>query len=391
MEGLTFYFTRLVNHRTRKGAFYEAKMSTEQNRNLKMRRASLLQLFLRLHFVFALMDVASSKQDAPSRTVSHGIRSSQPNRMAMDHSLEATTAAKTTMSPRQIASKSSLHMLNSLPRGGSTALKENLDAYHLQQQLYLQSRSLQLRQALIQRGITELQHSEPGQVAQNVDWDCALATADHPKSCLFSFDAEEGCKVIAPIETEQWITLSALNRLRRNDPTKVEPLWHSQYNILQTWFHPNKSPYSLYTHLSPVGTFLSCLLDAPLFLGATMILACTFLFLATFPIWEWLIKELLTSRILWINWHQWARFIHAALPLKLLLGQLAWKGIASIFGQMYGNIRANLVEIECQLLEKATPLTIVEGTNKIGQEDDDLDDIQDSDEEEPEENDDEDL
>lgn len=120
-----------------------------------------------------------------------------------------------------------------------------------------------------------------------------------------------------------------------------------------------------------------------------MMLAFTFVFLATFPIWEWLIKELLTSRILWMNWHQWARFIHAALPLKLLLGQLAWKGIANVFGEIYGKVRAYLVEIECQLLEQAIPLTIVEGKGETEQEDedDDLDDTEDDDEEESEEDD----
>lgn len=354
-----------------------------------MRHGSFLQVFLRSYFLLSLLDVTTAKQDASMKSRfminrPHGSRSNENRRL--DCLRESVTT--TTTSSQTLASTTSLEWLNSMPRGGSTTSKENIDAYYLQQQLYLQSRSLQLRQALIQRGLTELQHSESGQVAQNIDWDCALATSSSPKSCLFSFDAEEGCKVIAPIDTEQWITLSALNRLRRNDPTKVEPLWHSQYNILQTWFHPNKSPYSLYTHLSPLGTLLSCLLDAPLLLGAAMMVAFTFVFLATFPLWEWLIKELLTSHILWNNWHQWGRFVHAALPLKLLLGQLAWKGIASVFGQIYGQVRANLVEIECQLLEKAIPLTIVEGmSGQAGEEDDEDIDIGDSESEETEDDD----
>ncbi|GAX23779.1 hypothetical protein FisN_12Hh357 [Fistulifera solaris] len=361
----------------------ERQSPIKQYENSKMRRGSLLHVFFQLHLIFALVDFVNAKADAPRRTFQHRI-----------HISRSSEATATRVSSRQSVSKSSLNILFSLPRGGSTATKDNLDAYYLQQQLYLQSRSLQLRQALIQRGILEFQHSESSQVAQNVDWDCALATAENPKSCLFSFDAEEGCKVIAPIDTQQWITLSALNRLRRNDPTKVEPLWHSQYNILQTWFHPNKSPYSLYTHLSPVGTFLSCLLDAPLLLGATIILACTFLFLATFPFWEWLIKRILTSHIMWINYHQWARFTRAALPLKLLLGQMAWKGLANVFGQIYGKIRTYLVEIECQQLEQAIPLTIVEGTSGGAdadeEDDDDEFDGNDSDEDDAASDDDED-
>ena len=251
-------------------------------------------------------------------------------------------------------------------RGGSTKKKEDLHAYRLQQQLYLQSRSLQIRQALIQRGFTELQHSETEQTAQkSVDWDCALTTRQSPKSCLYSFDAEVGSKVIAPMDTEQWITLSALNRLRRNDPTKVEPLWHSQYHILKTWFHPNKSPYSLYTHLTPVGTFLSCLLDAPFLLGACMLLLGVGSFLLTFPFWEGLLKVFLMSKPLWMNWHQWGRFVHAALPLKLLLGQLAFKGLVHVFSHhVYRRVRDRLVEWECQILESCVPLTILEDSNE---------------------------
>lgn len=274
-------------------------------------------------------------------------------------------------------------------RGGSTKAPPQqhqqdpaLHAYRLQQQLYLQSRSLQLRQALIQRGLTELQHSESEQqVAQTIDWDCALATADEPKSCLYSFDAQEGSKVICPINTNQWITLAALNRLRRNDPTKVEPLWHSQYRILDGWFH-SSSAYSLYTHLSPIGTLLACLLDAPLLLGSTMVAVVAMFALVTLPVWEGLVKVFLTSPLLWNQWHQWGRFLHAALPLKLLLGQMAWKAVASFFGMVYGKIRERLVEWECQLLENCTPLTIlpVGGSYDSGYESAEEDEFEDAEE-----------
>ena len=150
----------------------------------------------------------------------------------------------------------SIHPLVLALRGGSTkassstnvADAEALRAYRWQQQLYLQSRSMQLRQALLARGLDGLHHSpealEEAKKHVPVDWDCALATRQHPKSCLYSFDAEPGTKVVAPRDTTQWISLSALNRLRRNDPTKVEPLWHSQYSILATWLNP-ESQYSM--------------------------------------------------------------------------------------------------------------------------------------------------
>ena len=250
-------------------------------------------------------------------------------------------------------------------RGGSTrAAKDDVHAYRLQQQLYLQSRSLQLRQALIQRGLSALQHQVSDETtAQISDWDCAVATREHPKSCLYSFDAEPGSKVVAPIDTNQWITLSALNRLRRTDPTKVEPLWHSQYAILKTWFHPD-SPFSLYTHLNPIGTLLAFLLDAPILLAAAMLLTAATGFLVTLPVWEKFLQMFLTHPLLWLQWPQWGRFVHAALPVKLLLGQMAWKVLAMFFGNLYGRVRDALIEWECQIWEDCIPLTILEDTEE---------------------------
>jgi hypothetical protein len=246
-----------------------------------------------------------------------------------------------------------------LLRGGSTrtSTRDDVQAYRLQQQLLLEARSLTLRQALLHRGLDAL-GSNTGKQAKLVDWDCALSTAQNRKSCLYSFDAEEGSKVIAPIDTDQWITLGALNRLRRQDPSKVEPLWHSQYAILSAWLHPN-SQYSLYTHLSPTGTALSLLLDRPLLLAFAVLGSIILAFLLTFPIWESLLQTFLTSSFLWTNWPQWGRFVHAALPLKLLLGQLAWKFVADAFGRVYGQIRDYLVEWECQMWQDCIPLTIL--------------------------------
>jgi hypothetical protein len=260
-----------------------------------------------------------------------------------------------------------------------------LQAYRLQQQLYLQSRSLQLRQALISRGLTALQHGavEEGTVSRHVDWDCAMATPGHSKSCLYSFDAEMGSKVVAPIGTDQWITLSALNRLRRTDPTKVEPLWHSQYSILKTWLHPSDK-YSLYNYLTPAGTILSYVLDSPYVLAACMVLTGLVGLLATLPFWEAVIQTVLTHPFIWIQWPQWGRFVHAALPLKLLLGQLAYRGMADVFGKIHGTVRDQLIEMECQMWEDCIPLTILEGTRyaaaAAAARDDSSDDEEDEDE-----------
>ena len=273
-------------------------------------------------------------------------------------------------------------------RGGSTTASESPDVeaeqqYRIQQQLLLQSRSVMLRQALIDRGLEALQFTASDtEVAKPTDWDCAKATGDSPKSCLYSFDAQLGSKVIAPRDTTQWITLTALNRLRRTDPSKVEPLWHSKYSILQAWFNPN-SPHSLYTYLSPRAALLSFVLDAPMVLGAALAFTLLTIFLLTFPLWETILTGFLTSSFLWMQWPNWGRFVHAAFPLKLLLGQMAWKFVASALGRLHGKVRTELVEMECQLWEECIPRTLIEDDEEeeesldemeADEEDDEMDD-----------------
>mmetsp|Transcript_5869 Transcript_5869/g.12361 ORF Transcript_5869/g.12361 Transcript_5869/m.12361 type:complete len:345 (-) Transcript_5869:147-1181(-) len=282
-------------------------------------------------------------------------------------------------------------------RGGSTTVApadsdaEATRQYRVQQQLLLQSRSVALRQALIARGLDALQFTTTEtEQAKPTDWDCAMASAESPKSCLYSFDAELGRKVVAPRGTDQWITLTALNRLRRTDPSKVEPLWHSQYAILQAWFHPT-SPHSLYTYLSPRAALLSFILDVPMALGVALAVTMSFLFLLTFPIWETLLTTFLTSSVLWLQWPNWARFVHAAFPLKLLLGQMAWKAIASALGKLHGRVRNELIEMECQLWEECMPRTIIEGNEEESDEEEDLEEDLDEDIDEDEYSDEEDL
>ena len=87
----------------------------------------------------------------------------------------------------------------------------------------------------------------------------------------------------------------------------------------------------------------------------------TTVFLVTLPFWESLLTTFLTSSMLWLQWPNWGRFLHAALPFKLLLGQMAWKFVAFLLGKAYGDLRQRLVELECQMWEDCMPLTILEG------------------------------
>jgi hypothetical protein len=286
-------------------------------------------------------------------------------------------------------------------------------AYRIQQQLYLQSRSLQLRQALIGRGLTELSHGgsttaavkagsggtgSPTHVPKTVvDWECAQSTVEYPKSCLYSLDAEYGQKVICPMVVEhhdnnnmdknnnnnnnnnnnavtaatqhsskkkqyEWITISALNRLYRIDPNKVESLWYHQYSILNTWFS-TRHFYSLYSYMNWYGSIITTALNLqPTWLLSVVILVCglstgTLLF---FPLLESFITFTVTSSTLWSTWPTWSRFVHAALPLQLLMGQLLMGAVGQLVQMVTTTVRTILIEEECRLLQLCVPLTIVE-------------------------------
>lgn len=242
-------------------------------------------------------------------------------------------------------------------RGGSST--KELRDYRIQQHMYLQSRSLQLRQELIERGLVELHHSETAaNLPKKTDWDCVLSTDDSPKECLYTLVPETNTKLLAPLNTTKYISIVALNRLRRQDPTKIEPLWNSQYKIIESWFHP-KSKYSLYeyTGVSPTTFFL----DHPTVMAGLMALSLLSGLLIFRPVVEWTIAKLLTSRFLWDLWPHWGRYIvHANLPLQLYFGQqiLAYGLMGA--NRVFQSIRRTLVEIECQRLYDCIPLTVVE-------------------------------
>lgn len=251
-----------------------------------------------------------------------------------------------------------------LLRGGSTKAPTSPSKYQMEQILLLQSRSTKLRQALTERGLLQDYATlDAPTTPQPVDWDCALATEEYPKPCLYSFDAEPNTKVVAPLGSTQWISLASLNRLRRTDPTKVEPMWHNQYAIFASWFrNGSKSPFSMYAHVPWQGLVLTLLLDNPLVLKAAVLAVLTLVLMITRPIWESMLTLLLTSQFLWKRWPNWARFVHAALPLKILLGQMSWKGLTIVFSKLQGIATEYLIQIECRIWEDAIPLTVLEGS-----------------------------
>lgn len=139
-------------------------------------------------------------------------------------------------------------------------------------------------------------------------------------------------------------------------------MWHSQYAVLKSWFGDD-SAFSVLQHSGPRGLILSLLLDQRIVLRALLSIAFMLAAIVFLPLLDFFVNRTLVSSILWMNWPQWARIVHAALPLKLLLTQMAWKFMAKMFGKVEQRVKDTLVEMECATLEESTPLTVGPGSD----------------------------
>lgn len=119
------------------------------------------------------------------------------------------------------------------------------------------------------------------------------------------------------------------------------------------------------------------LLDSGKGLGLRLLLALAVMstLIMSLPLLEIGAGRLLTCSTLWMKWMSWGKFVHAALPLKILLGQMGWKFMAGSFGKLEAVVKEYLVDLECAILEESIPVTIRDGVDVDsidGSEEDDL-------------------
>ena len=243
-----------------------------------------------------------------------------------------------------------------------------LQAYRMKQQSLLQLRGIVLSEILAARGlpIPSLESvSTPAGAAppQKVDWDCAFSTKENKLRCMYTFDDEYGTKFIAPIDPkrgepleDEWITVAALNRLRRNDRSKVLKMWHDKYAILDSWFSSD-SEYSVLQHVGPKGILLNFLLD-DFVLTVAVAMGILFSTIILMPLLEMMVIRFLVSGPLWFKWVSWARFAHMGLPFKLMVGSWLLRTMLKGFGYVKGKVKDHLVEIECENMAELVPLTL---------------------------------
>ncbi|OEU11644.1 hypothetical protein FRACYDRAFT_270650 [Fragilariopsis cylindrus CCMP1102] len=243
---------------------------------------------------------------------------------------------------------------------------DKLLAYRMKQQVLLQLRATALSEALVARGLPgipslrDVSTLDGKLKPKKVDWDCALSTEEDPKHCLISYEPEVGSKLIVPMElagdTDKWITLRELNRLRREDPSKVEPMWSDKYAVLSSWFSP-QSRYSLLQHVGLKGVFLNTLLEGStlsVVVGVLLVMGI----IICMPVIEYIVGRFLVSGYLWMKWASWARFVHVGLPFKLVIFQIVFGQASKLFAKLVSLAKDNLVKLECKILEETIPLTV---------------------------------
>ena len=93
-------------------------------------------------------------------------------------------------------------------------------------------------------------------------------------------------------------------------------------------------------------------------LRSLLVLGMTLLGILLLPIGEYIVGRVLVSRGLWVRWASWSRFVHAALPMRLILGQMLYRSLAGGFMKLEGAVRDSVVELECRILEECVPLTL---------------------------------
>mmetsp|Transcript_14688 Transcript_14688/g.16829 ORF Transcript_14688/g.16829 Transcript_14688/m.16829 type:complete len:458 (+) Transcript_14688:138-1511(+) len=241
---------------------------------------------------------------------------------------------------------------------------DKLLAFRMKQQVLLQLRATALSEALVGRGVPipslRSVSTLDGKVPpEKTDWDCALNTEQDPKHCLISYEPEVGAKLIVPMglgDTDKWITLREFNRLRRDDPSKVEPMWNDKYAVLSSWFCPN-SRYSLLQHVGLKGILLNRLLEGNT-LSGVVAMALVVWIVIFMPVIEYVVGRFLVSGFVWMKWSSWMRFVHVGLPFKLLIAQQLFSQLYKVFAKLVTMVKERLVNLECRILEETIPLTL---------------------------------
>jgi len=152
---------------------------------------------------------------------------------------------------------------------------------------------------------------------------------------------------VAPKATNKWVTLWELNKMRRNEPEKINSLWYDQFLL---------NCYTFNLQAGPPGVLLSLLLDKKWAVRAVL---CTLMAVATAVLGKqvhFVVVRLLTSTFFWKQHLNWSRIVYAPLPAKLYFLSIIWRAVVVKYFLLFEEVvRQYLIEMECELLEYSCP------------------------------------
>jgi hypothetical protein len=178
----------------------------------------------------------------------------------------------------------------------------------------------------------------------------ALSREDSPIECRVTLQqAPVGSKCIAPCGctgSQQWITFSEFNRLRRLEPSQ----WISCQTCQQQF------DYSLIRKYGGItGNAVTAILDNTNILRALLTVVA---FSTIAGGLGSLIQKLLLSSVLWSSYPKWSKIVHLPLVLKFWGAKLVGQFLLERYFRVEKEILKILAEFETSAVEQNLPVTI---------------------------------
>eukprot|EP00904_Undaria_pinnatifida_P013179 jgi/Undpi1/8992/HiC_scaffold_26.g11453.m1 len=181
---------------------------------------------------------------------------------------------------------------------------------------------------------------------------CAISTEERRMDCRMYVEAEVGKKVVAPCKckgTQKWISFSALNSERRKEAAKWKNCPTCQGPI----------DYKLYeAYGGGVGKAVTAVLNNVGATRAAIGVLAGIALLVMSPVLHVLMVRVLTSGLLWQNYHRVSFIINLPLPLQIMGIRFLMKWTYEKLLDLESVVRQLLTDVESQILETRLPVTV---------------------------------
>ncbi|CBJ27241.1 conserved unknown protein [Ectocarpus siliculosus] len=181
---------------------------------------------------------------------------------------------------------------------------------------------------------------------------CAVSTEERRMDCRMYVEAEVGKKVVAPCKckgTQKWISFSALNSERRKEAAKWKNCPTCQGPI----------DYALYeAYGGGAGKAVSAILNNSRATRVAIGVLATMVLWLLSPLLHVLIVRVLTSGVLWKNYHRLTFIVNLPLPLQIMGIRFLMTWTNDQLLLVESMVRQSLTDIESRILESRLPVTV---------------------------------